>query len=362
MRCRQCILTDQVPGSDFDETGVCLWCRTGYPNYNPLGIGVLDSYIHQRLRPDADADCVVGVSGGKDSSFVLWALVKHYRLRVQAFTYDHDGVEPLARENMKAVCESLGVPLEVVTLPPETHLQSFRDYFSAWLEHPSAVSAGMTCVACKHLHLFGTRLAYKLGAPLVIWGKCPLEDSPFLALKYDSEKGEREGLLRGGALLTQEVLSSPKLLEGIARHFKMTALGCLAFSPDSPFLQWRFPSVEQLLFFNYWPWNPKEIYSTITGETGWKKPANRPNDWHFDCVFDVFKEYLFQSMLGVSYTDGFLSNQIRAGLLTRDVAWHELVESKKYFAKALPGALQRVGLEHLSPRIDPSCFSIREEL
>lgn len=240
------------------------------------------------------------------------------------------------------------MPLAVETLGPETHLQSFRDYFSAWLEHPSAVSAGMTCVACKHLHLFGTRLAEKLSAPLIIWAKCPVEDWPFLALKYDSEKGGREGRLRGGALLTQEGLSSPKLFEGSVRNFTITALGCLAFAPDSPFLKWRFPSVEQLLFFDYWPWNPQEIDSTIISETGWKKPTNRPNDWHSDCVFDVFKEYMFQRALGVSYTDGFLSNQIRAGILTRDEALHELVESKEHFAEVLPEALQRVGFEHLS--------------
>jgi hypothetical protein len=67
-------------------------------------------------------------------------------------------------------------------------------------------------------------------------------------------------------------------------------------------------------------------------------------------------------MLGVSYTDGFLSNQIRAGILTRDEAWHELVQSKEYFAKALPAALRRVGLAHVASRIDPSCFAIQEEL
>jgi hypothetical protein len=276
MRCRQCVLTDQVPGSDFDQTGLCSWCRSGYPNYVPKGITVLDSYIHQRLRPDAKADCVVGISGGKDSSFVLWAMKRHFGLRVHAFTYDHDGVEPLARENIKSVCDSLDVPLSVETLGPETHLQSFRDYFSAWLEHPSTVSAGMTCVACKHLHLFGTSLAHQLNAPLVIWGKCPLEDSPFLALKYDTEKHGREGLLRGGVLLTREVLSSPKLVGSIAKHFSLTLKGCLAVSPDSPFLQWRFPSVEQLLFFDYWPWNPIEILSTITRETGWKEAAEPP--------------------------------------------------------------------------------------
>lgn len=362
MRCKQCLLTDRVPGSDFDQTGVCTWCRSGYPNYRPRGIAALDSYVRQRLRPNSKADCIVGISGGKDSTFVLWVLAKHYGLRVHAFTYDHDGVEPRARENIRVACDSLGVPLTVASLGPQLHLQSFRDYFSAWVEHPSTVSAGLTCVACKHLHLFGNKLAVELNAPFVVWGKCPLEDSPFLALKYDSERGGREGLLKGGVLLSKELLSAPKLLQNVAHNFVLTMKGCLAYSPDSSFVKWRFPVVEQLLFFDFWPWNPREILSTIIPETGWKKPSNRPSDWHSDCIFDVFKEYLFQSMLGVSYTDGFLSNQIRAGILTRDEAWCELLKSKQFFAKALPDALERVGLQHLAARVDSSCFDIPEQL
>jgi hypothetical protein len=361
MRCRQCILTDQVPGSDFDSTGLCTWCRTGYPNYQPRGIAALDSCIRKKLRPDAKVDCVVGISGGKDSSFVLWAMKKHFGLRVHAFTYDHDGVEPLARENMKRLCDSLDVPLAVESLGPGVHIQSFRDYFSAWLDHPTAVSAGMTCVACKHLHLFGNKLARELNAPFVAWGKCPLEDSPFLALKYDTEKKGREGLVRGGVLLTREVASSPQLVGSIVRNFSLTLQGCLAVSPDSPFIKWRFPTVEQLFFFDYWPWNPKEIVSTITRETGWRRPTNRPTDWHSDCIIDVFKEYVFQRMLGVSYTDGFLSNQLRAGILTREEAWEQLLRSKEYFANAMPAALERVGLAHLAGRIDPSCFRIGDD-
>lgn len=360
MRCTRCVLPDQVPGSDFDEAGICIWCREGYPNYKPRGREALGPHIRQRMRSESGADCVVGISGGKDSSFAVWAMKKHFGLRVHAFTYDHDGVLPFARDNAKAVCESLGVPLTVASLGPEVHLQSFRDYFSAWIEHPSAVSAGMTCVACKHLHLFGTGLAAKLNAPMVIWANCPLENSPFLALKYRGRGAARDGLLKGAALLAREALSSPELLRAIALHFPMTFQGCLAFSPSSPFLKWRFPSVEQLLLFDYWPWNPSEIYSTLSRETAWKKPEDCPNDWHSDCTFNIFKEYLFQSMLGVSYTDGFLSNQIRAGILTRDKALRELAESKRYFATALGEALRRVGLEHLSNRIDGSCFAIRE--
>jgi hypothetical protein len=303
----------------------------------------------------------VGISGGKDSSFALWALKKKYGLRVEAFTYDHDGVVPHARENIHRICDTLDVPLHVFTLGEHRHLNSFRDFFGAFLAHPGPVTAGMTCVACKHLHVFGSRLAVRKKAPLVVWSNCPLEYSPFLALKHRGNGAAREGLLKGGALLAGEVLKSGRFLAAIASHFTLTLEGCLAFAPDSPYLRLRYPSVESLVFFEYWPWNPDEIYETLSIEAGWRKPADIPNDWHSDCVFNIFKEYLFQSILGVSYTDGFLSNQIRAGILTRDQAMIQLAESKRYYARALPRALELTGLSHLTRRVDLSCFDCAEQ-
>ena len=78
-------------------------------------------------------------------------------MRVHAFTYDHDGVEPLARDNVKAVYEGLGMPLSIETLGRDTHQQSFRDYFSAWLEHPSTASAGMVSPSRRNSFVLRTQ-------------------------------------------------------------------------------------------------------------------------------------------------------------------------------------------------------------
>jgi glutamine---fructose-6-phosphate transaminase (isomerizing) len=361
LRCARCVMLDQIPGSDFDEQGVCSWCRSGYPNYRPVGVEALWQVIHARLRPDSEADCIVGISGGKDSCFALWALKKKFGLRVEAFTYDHDGVTKHARENVRDVCSALDVPLHVFSLGAHRHLNSFKDYFAAFLTHPSPVTAGMTCVACKHLHVFGSQLAAKKRAPFAVWAKCPLEDSPFLALKPRGNGTQREGLLKGGVLLVAEILKSWQFLSAITRHFALTLEGCLSFTPSSSYLRLRYPSVEQLAFFEYWPWNPSEIYETLFREAGWRKPQDVESDWHSDCIFNVFKEFLFQSLLGVSYTDGFLSNQIRAGLLSRDQGLLQLAESKLSFAQALPKALEQTGLSHLASKVNLSCFAVAEK-
>lgn len=357
MRCASCVIPRRVPGSEFDQDGVCLWCRTGYPNYRPLGIEALELSLKAGLRQGSAVDCIVGVSGGKDSSFALWAMKDHFGLRVEAFTYDHFGVTEEARANIDSVCQTLRVPLTVCSLHGNQHLESFIDYFEAFIDHPTTVTAGLACVACKHLHLFGTELAVKRNAPFVVWAKCPLEDSPFLALKARENSTSREGLLKGSMLLASDLMKSPKLLGAVIGNLPLTTRGCLAFSPTSTYMKMRYPSVQQISLFEYWPWNPKEIFATLL-KAGWKKPANLPSDWHSDCSLHIFKEYMFQHILGASYTDGFLSNQIRVGLIKRTEALRELGISKRYFAEALPDAIKSSGLDRLANRIDPSCFEI----
>lgn len=362
MRCAQCLLTDRIPGSAFDQNGVCVWCRTGHPNYRPHGKEVLSQRLSELVPPRGEVDCVVGISGGKDSSFALWAMKKYFGLRVHAFTYDHDGVVPYARQNAQAVCESLDIPLTVVALDKHVHLSSFRDYFRAWLKKPDLVSAGLTCVACKHLHILGTKLAASLKAPLVVWAECALEDPAFLALRRSNETGKRDNLAKNAAALAQRVAGSPALSKAVAKNLKLTFFGCLAVSPtSSAYLRWRYPSVQHITLFDYWPWNAQEIYKALATDTAWERPQKVENDWHSDCTFHIIKEYMFQSMLGVSYADGFLSNQIRAGMMTRQSALAEVLQTRRRLVDSIPYAIRDVGLGDISDRIDLSCFDLTDE-
>jgi tRNA(Ile)-lysidine synthase TilS/MesJ len=108
----------------------------------------------------------VGLSGGKDSTYALYRLVTHYGLRAEAFTYVHDGTAEFSLNNAVETCRRLGVVHHIVSLKGSSHLETFKGYFQAWQKHPSAVSAGMTCVACKHLHILGSGIAKKREIPL----------------------------------------------------------------------------------------------------------------------------------------------------------------------------------------------------
>ncbi len=362
-RCSKCLLPDTLPNSNFNSQDECFWCQTGYPLYEPKGNARLKRILESHRSQTNTADCLVGLSGGKDSTYTLYRLVKEYGLKVEAFTYIHEGSVDFALENAKNVCKQLGVKHHIVSLKNQAHLKSFQDYFIAWTEQETAVSAGLTCVACKHLHILGYQIAVKRKIPMIVWSSSPLEYSPFLAIKNKQDKKnpfKREGLIKSSYQFIKQAIKSPKLCKAFINNFHTSVYGCLAVFPSSSYLSKRFPTIKSIMFYDYETWDPQKIRAEIQEQLNWKVPAEIKEDWHSDCVFNIFKEYMFQKMLGVSYTDAFLSNQIRYGLKNRESALIELQNSKKNFSEALPRALAFVKLDYLASKIDFDCFKEKE--
>jgi glucosamine--fructose-6-phosphate aminotransferase (isomerizing) len=362
-RCSKCLMPSSTPGSGLNHSPVCAWCQMGFPKYQPKGENCLRQFLETNRNKAGGTDCLVGISGGKDSSYAVLELKVTYGMRIEAFTYVHEGLTSFALENAQRICQKLDIKHHFLSLPEGEHLKSFKDYFSVWLERPTKLAAAMTCVACKHLHLLGTRLAAQRKIPMVVWANCPLESPPFLALRTKSYEGsyefKRENIAKASGRLANEIFCPSFLTRGLLKHFKTSVLGCLSVTPSSKYLRIRYPSVKQVFFYEFCKWNPNAIIQKLRTQTDWERPEV-PDDWHSDCIFNTFKEYMFQKMLGTSYTDAFLSNQIRHGLISRDEALTRLLMSKRYFASAILGALTAVGLESLYSKMDVSCFDIMD--
>ena len=359
-RCISCVMPSSVPGSGLESSDTCNWCRDGYPHYVPKGDESLQSMLSSNLNRSGGADCLVGLSGGKDSSYAVLQLATMFGLKVEAFTYVHGGLTPFALENAKRVCSTLGVQHHTVSLKDDEHLNSFKSYFKAWVKSPKPITAAMSCVACKHLHLLGTRLAYRRKIPMVVWANSPIEDPPFVVLKFKPVQGahefKRENIIKAGGRMLME---TPSLALAFMKHPRTSTLGCLSVTPISKYLSMRYRGLKHIYFYDYIDWQPKIIVKALTGRVGWEKPS-APDDWRSDCSLNAFKEFMFQSMLGSSYTDAFLSNQIRYGLLTRQEAWEKLKVSKKYYAQEIPRVLRQIGMGYLESRLSLDCFDIAD--
>lgn len=120
--CNRCIVDTTVPGHNFDQQGVCAYCRLqdSLEKQHPLtqeGANKLDRLIQKIKRQGAGKpyDCVIGVSGGRDSTYCLYLLKKIYGLRPLAVHFNDGFGNPVAGENMHKATRKLGVELRTIT-------------------------------------------------------------------------------------------------------------------------------------------------------------------------------------------------------------------------------------------------------
>lgn len=116
--CTRCIMDTTDPQIVFDERGVCNHCR----QYDERAILELRTPNEQHHRLDAlvgdikasghgkEYDCILGVSGGVDSSYVAY-LAKQLGLRPLAVHFDNGWNSELAVDNIKRVLSSLDIDL-----------------------------------------------------------------------------------------------------------------------------------------------------------------------------------------------------------------------------------------------------------
>lgn len=117
-RCTRCVYDETLPNIVFDANGVCNYCHQHdkmlleYPSGNE-GKHKLALLVEEikRAGKGKPYDCVIGVSGGCDSSFLVHTLVKEYGLRPLAAHYDNTWNSEIATQNIHKVLDILKVDL-----------------------------------------------------------------------------------------------------------------------------------------------------------------------------------------------------------------------------------------------------------
>ncbi len=117
--CIRCLYDESIPRISFDARGVCNYCHIhdamdkAYPTGKEgrLILGRLAREIRAlRTRHKSDYDVIVGVSGGCDSSMLLWGTCK-LGLKPLAIHFDNGWNTETAEHNMKVITERLDVPM-----------------------------------------------------------------------------------------------------------------------------------------------------------------------------------------------------------------------------------------------------------
>lgn len=121
-QCVRCIMDTTVPGINFDPQGECNFCKLHDKMDKEFPRGEEGKRkiapVLEKIRASGKNkkyDCVLGISGGRDSSFTLYYAKKVLGLNPIAVHFNDGFGNPVAGENMVKACKKLGVELRTIT-------------------------------------------------------------------------------------------------------------------------------------------------------------------------------------------------------------------------------------------------------
>lgn len=133
--CKRCIINASVPNTTFDANGYCNYCtafldHAGHIIHNDSWKEELDTFVARVKNKNKPYDCIVGVSGGVDSSWALLQAVK-LGLRPLAVHLDNGWNSELSQSNIENLVRGLGVDLYTYVIDWEEYRSLMQAFFDA---------------------------------------------------------------------------------------------------------------------------------------------------------------------------------------------------------------------------------------
>ena len=321
--CTKCVLKSGTPGITFDKSGTCNYCLTYTPR-KVEGEDKLVAILKRFKKKGGRYDCMVGVSGGRDSTYTLWKLVNDSQMRVLAVNYKNPFTSGQARENMRRAIQILKVDFFDWEFPNDVHRRSTAKALRAWSHHPSSALIPIVCTHCKTMWPTLYRIARDHETPLIVVGSNPLETASFKQAGLGGARYYHKPSLlpRLISKSISELIKNPRYLTSCSWGTVLKMYLCAGH--NSPYLRWRFKDITVVRLFDYLRWNEKEVLSTITDNLGWQKSMEVESSWRFDCRLDYVRRLMYGATVGVTELRDLFSKMIREGMISRSEALNRL--------------------------------------
>lgn len=336
-RCMKCITPDTVPGVVLDEAGVCGGCRS-HQALPPPDDGAFRALIDSNRGKSRKYDAVVPLSGGRDSSFVLYLAKIKLGLRVLAVNFDNEFQTKQASANVERACRRLDVDLEKVRSRTDVARRLVRASIRSSMPLGLYGVVGKLCRACSYgYHAAVYRAAERHQVPLILWGVSRSEDT-----KGVQETAFQTRRVSPYAKLLRPSFYAAEWLAYVQRRELPVPGNSLLNRRDPKLMN---PNIREVFVFDHVKWERQEIKETIARELGWEKPADHSSTWRIDCDLHPLINHCFVKMMGCTKHALGYSIMIREGQMTRAEALaHEVDEVAKRDHGIYELLVDRIGL------------------
>jgi len=311
-KCSLCLLPQTHETISFDIDGVCSVCSNSRKK-SEIDWGEREAELfkitEQIKKLGKDYDCVVPFSGGKDSTFSLYYVVTHLKLRPLVTSFDHGFYRDTLLENRNRTLKLLGVDFISFTpnwnLVKDLMLTSLRD-------------RGDFCWHCHTgVNAFPVRTAVEKDIPLVIWGESSTEYTNYYKTEQFHEIDE-ELFNR----ITNLGISAEDMLPRLQGNHEVRSLKPFMFPSQSEI---KSKGIRSFPLGNYIKWDTRKQVETIKKELNWKGTSVEgiPPGYEYEkieCMMQGMRDYLKFRKRGYARTTHLTSLDVRQGRLSREEA------------------------------------------
>jgi len=309
-RCARCGLPETYETIQFDSYGVCNICRQHEYKKDKIDWSerkrMLDSLVKD-YRGKGDYDCLIPFSGGKDSTYTLYYLVKEYKLKPLVVQFNHGFMRPNLLANNERTFKKLGV--DVLSFTP-----NWKVVKRLMLE--SLIRKGDFCWHC-HTGIFSypMHVAIKYQIPLVFWGEPSSEYTAY----YDYRENEIEKVDESRFNRFVNLGITAEDMKGmIQKDFDLDArdLAPYTYPPIRDLKKLRYQSVCLGSFIS---WDTKRHFEVISRELGWQgdevegMPPGKYSYEKIECYMQGVRDYLKYLKRGYSRVTQMTALDIRNG-------------------------------------------------
>lgn len=340
-RCKKCVLPETVPFVDLDAEGLCAYCR----NFKPLqflGPEALARVVEPHRRGGGKADCLVALSGGRDSCNSLHYLKRVLGLQPIAYTYDWGMVTDLARRNASRMCAKLGVEHIIISADITKKREYIRKNVEAWLKTPDLGTVPLFMAGDKQFFWYAEQLKKRTGIELMIFAMNPLERTDFKHgfcgisggghkghfFRLDWMKNAQIALYYGKAYLKNPDYINASLADTLFAYF-------------SYFLMPH----DYTLFHDYIEWDENEVERLLLAEYNWERSPDTKTTWRIGDGTASFYNYIYYTVAGFTENDTFRSNQIREGKMGRAEALERVNDENRPRWESIAWYCQTIGVD-----------------
>ena len=314
--CKRCVYPANArPGIIFDEEGVCSGCRViesrkdiDWNGREQMLVDLLRSYQAQQRAKENPYDCIIPVSGGKDSSYQTWLMREKYQMNPLLVSYNHTFNTPLGLRNLTNLIDKTDCNLVRFTTAPGAAKRLAKYMLMKVGDITWHYHAG--------IQTFPIQAAIQYDIPLIVWGEEGYSELLGMHNQDDfvefTKKKRQEHSMRG--------FEPYDLLEELDCPLSLYDLAPFCYPSDEEIER---AGVRGIYLSNYISWNARAQTDFIIEQLGFETSQGRDRTFNiYDKLDDVhangLHDYLKYLKFGYGRATDDASTEIRHGRITRE--------------------------------------------